>query len=196
MKFTLLFVPAILSTALASCASPPAANDDAGVRADVNVDTPVDAPVATHAVAVRVAFAPDEDGMNVSLRTQNGSFARVPVGAFVGRLIYWQMLPGGEPAGNAPPIEVGRAMIGADLTANIAPRMRYADGFYELACVVSLSGTSPTMGVPPGDLAAFDLDPPPEGEPPLTGVSVRVRVTGADASVTLVNRHFIRLGSP
>ena len=80
--------------------------------------------------------------------------------------------------------------LGPDLTASYTTPARYADGGWEVACVISLTG-SPRLPAA-GDLAAFDITPTPPGEEPPTGVSVRVRVHGADAGVRLTNRHFIR----
>jgi hypothetical protein len=61
-----------------------------------------------------------------------------------------------------------------------------------MAVVVSITGSDPTKGPQPGDLAGFDLTKPPAGDPPITGTSVRMKIQGADAAVTLKNDRFIR----
>jgi hypothetical protein len=80
--------------------------------------------------------------------------------------------------------------LGPDLTATFTTPARYADGAWEVSCVVMMGKSQRIPAA--GDLAAFDNSPPPSGEEPPTGVSVRVHVRGGDAGVTLTNRYFIR----
>ncbi|MBK9261283.1 MAG: hypothetical protein IPM54_15955 [Polyangiaceae bacterium] len=89
-------------------------------------------------------------------------------------------------------MENGKTLVQDDLTAEFQSSPRYGNGAWEMAAFVSIAGASPLQGPQPGDLAAFDNSPPPAGQPPVTGVSVRMTVNGADAEVSLGNQHFIQ----
>jgi hypothetical protein len=152
------------------------------------------APATQHAIVARVALAPDADGKHVTFATQNGSTVAVPISDIAGKTVYWATAAGGDSVLNTTPIDVGATTIGADLTSMFATPAHYADGAWEVACVIAVSGKPP--GPNAGDLAAFDNSAPPAGDPPPTGVSVRVHVEGADASLTMGNHYFIRFGNP
>lgn len=148
------------------------------------------APAGVHALRVTVAFS--DDGQGVNLFAQNGAVVHVPPADIAGKALVWATTPGGEPINNTPPIEFGNVTMGADLTASFTTGSAYADGPWELAAFVSIAGQDPMNGPQPGDLAAFDNRPPPEGQPPVTGMSVRMTVAGADAELTLDNDFFIQ----
>jgi hypothetical protein len=152
------------------------------------------APAVEHAIVARVALSPDPDGKHVTFATQNGSTVAVAISDIAGKTVYWATAAGGDSVLNTAPIDVGATTIGADLTSSFTTPAHYADGPWEVACVIAVSGKPP--GPNPGDLAAFDDSAPPAGDPPPTGVSVRVHVEGADASLTMGNRYFIRFGNP
>jgi hypothetical protein len=101
---------------------------------------------------------------------------------------------GGEPASNGKPLDVVTSTIGADLSSSFVTAPHYANGPWEINCVISLTGSVLPMIPVAGDLAAFDNTPPPAGDPPPTGASVRVHVADADASAVLSNRYFVRFG--
>lgn len=146
---------------------------------------------AMHAIAVRVALVTDEDGRHVTFRTQNGGTVSLDRSDLVGKNVLVATTREGEPITNVKPIDATSVTLGPDLTARFTTPAHYADGAWEVACVIQL--TPPGKQLPaPGDLAAFDLTPPRAGEDPLTGVSVRVHVKGSDGSVTLGNRYFVR----
>jgi hypothetical protein len=151
-----------------------------------------DAPPAppAHAITIRVALALDADGQHVTLKTQNGATVSLAKQDLVGKPVLLATARGGEPITNARPIDAVTVTLGPDLTASYTTPARYGDGAWEVACVISLSGSQRVPAA--GDLAAFDNSPPPAGEDPPTGVSVRVHVRGGDTRVTLANRHFIR----
>jgi hypothetical protein len=142
--------------------------------------------------ALRVNVALTDDGQGIPLFTQNGSMVHVPAADVAGKPFFWATTPGGEPVGNAELIDIGGGTIDPDLTAEFTTPEHYPDGPWEMALFISVVGGDVMMGPQPDDLAAFDLDPPPAGDPPVTGISVRMKVSGADAEVTLVNRYFIR----
>jgi hypothetical protein len=150
-------------------------------------------PPRGHAITVRIALALDADGQHVTFKTQNGAKVSLLKGDLVGKPVLLATTPGGEPAANAELIDVATVTLGADLTATFTTPARYADGAWEVSCVVQMQQSQRIPA--PGDLAAFDNTPPPPGEDPPTGVSVRVHVRGADAGVTLTNRHFIRFAA-
>lgn len=150
---------------------------------------------ASHAIVINLALAADADGKNITIGTQNGSTVQVAVADIVGKPIYWVTNAGGDPPGNAQPVDQGVSAVGADLKATFTTPAHYTDGPWELALLIAVSGKVPTSQPNPGDLAAFDLATPPAGEPPVTGQTVRVSVHGSDKSVTLDNHHFIRFGA-
>lgn len=143
-----------------------------------------------HALHVTVAFS--DDGQGVNLFAQNGAVVHVPPADIVGKQLVWATTPGGEPINNTLPIEFGSVTMGADLSASFATESTYADGPWEMAAFVSIAGDDPTNGPQPGDLAAFDNRPPPAGQPPVTGTSVRMTVDGNDAELTMGNDFFIQ----
>lgn len=143
-----------------------------------------------YALKGTVAFTMDAEG--APFLAQNGSTAHVPASDLVGKLFLWVTAPGGDPVGNAKPIDVGGGPMGADLTASFTTPAHYANGPWELAFFISVSGMNPTLGPQHGDLAAFSLAKPPPGDPPVTGVSIRMDVHDGDASIALTNANFIR----
>jgi hypothetical protein len=111
----------------------------------------------------------------------------------VGKTLVWATAPGGEQIANLPvPTEFGTTTVGADLTAHFTTSAKYTNGPWELAVYVSVTGGDITKGPQPGDIAAFSLTPPPACQPPLTGVSIRVTIDDADATVNLDNSSFIQ----
>jgi hypothetical protein len=143
-----------------------------------------------HAITVRVALKPDADGRHVTLLAQNGSQVVLPRSELVGKRVLVATTAAGEAAANGQLIDVGTVTLGPDLTATFTTPPRYADGAWEVSCVIAMTASQRIPA--PGDLAAFDNSPPPAGEDPPTGASVRVHVRGAETTVTLTNRHFIR----
>jgi hypothetical protein len=143
-----------------------------------------------HSITATVALT--EDGQGVPFGTQNGSVIHVAKADIVGKSYYWATAKGGEPITNAKMIDVGTGMIDNNLGATITTPAHYPDGPWEFAIFISLTGGSFAAGPQPGDLAGFDLSPPPACQPPVTGVSIRVTIAGADASINLGNRSFIR----
>jgi hypothetical protein len=142
-------------------------------------------PETKHRVTVHVDFAV-EDG-TVEVITQSGPY-RVPVTYLDGKAVLFLFMPKGEVFNgfvqDAIPdsITLG-TMQGAQATITTAAA--FAPGEYELLLFIDAAAGG-GLGPERGDLAAFDntvCDP--------TGVSVRVAVGCADATVTLVNRHFI-----
>ncbi|HEY0713204.1 MAG TPA: hypothetical protein VGF45_11060 [Polyangia bacterium] len=149
---------------------------------------------AKFAIRSRIRLALDADGTHASFPTQNGSRVAVPRGELVGKTVFWVFTPGGEPVGNAKPLEVGMSTIASDLSSEYVTPANYGSGPWEVGVIIAVSGKVPVAAPTAGDLAAFDNTPPPSDEPPPTGVSVRVRIKQADAAVELTNRHFIRFG--
>lgn len=143
-----------------------------------------------YALRVRVAFV--DDGQGVAIRAQNDAFVHVAPSDIIGKTLVWATTIGGEPISTVLPIEIGNTLVREDLTAEYQSSARYGNGPWEMAAFVSIAGASPLDGPQPGDLAAFENDPPPAGQPPVTGVSVRMTVDNADAEVTLGNQHFIQ----
>jgi len=133
------------------------------------------------------------DAMGVPLATQNGSMVYVPSASIVGKTLIWATAPGGDQLGNLPaPTEFGEVTMTPELTAHFETSAKYTNGPWELALYISITGGPITKGPQSGDLAAFDLPPPPACEPPVTGASVRVTIDDANATVNLTNRYFIR----
>lgn len=146
----------------------------------------------THAVHISVVLRANTGGV-VSFPAQNGTTVPVLASDLVGKTSYWVSTPGGEPPGNAAPIDQLTATIGADLRASFTTPQHYQDGIWEFAGIIAVSGVPPVSAPRPGDLAAFDVSPPLAGEPPQTGQTVRVRVNG-ETEVELTNESFIRVG--
>jgi hypothetical protein len=146
---------------------------------------------APHAIHMDVALAAANG--NVTLPTQNGSMVDVPVKDLVGKQYFWGITPEGASLGNVDPLEVGLGTMPEDLTLTLETKASYLNGGYEVAMFVLVVPGDPKNGPVATDLAAFSLDPALPGEPALTGVSVRVRVKDADATLTLDNNNFIRL---
>jgi hypothetical protein len=145
---------------------------------------------AVYALRVRVVFV--DDGQGVAIRAQNDAFVHIPPAEIIGKKLVWATTVGGEPISTVLPMEIGNTPVRDDLTAEYQSSARYGNGPWEMAAFVSIAGASPLEGPQPGDLAAFENDPPPSGQPPVTGVSVRMTVDNADAEVTLGNQHFIQ----
>jgi hypothetical protein len=181
-------VPAGLTLLLAGLPGLAACSD--GEQPAAVVPDLATAPPPQYAMAVQVALR--DDGMGAPFFTQNGSTVHIARTDLVGKNVYYATVAGGKSVLNEKPIEVGQSQVAPDLSVTFTTAPKYADGFYELAVVVSLTGSDQTKGPQPGDLAGFDLTPPPAGEPPVTGVSVRVHVKAADAMVKLGNSNFIR----
>jgi hypothetical protein len=118
------------------------------------------------------------------------------VADLVGKPVFFATARGGESIVNAAPADLGFALLGADMTATFKTPAHYVDGPYEIGCVISLTGSAPPNLPALGDLAAFDLALPPPGDPPNTGLSLRVHVAGGDGERTFVNGNFIRIGRP
>lgn len=143
-----------------------------------------------YSLRVHVAFV--DDGQGVAIGAQNGAIVHVPPSDMIGKNLVWATTTGGENIFNVLPMENGKTVVRDDLTAEYQSSARYGNGPWEMAAFVSIAGASPFAGPQPGDLAAFDNTPPPEGQPPVTGVSVRMTVENADAEVTLENKHFVQ----
>jgi hypothetical protein len=177
---------------IVGCSSPSNPAAEPAVDA-ASADVPV--PAAMHSIVAKIALTPDADGKHVTFPTQNGSTVQLALSDVVGKTVYWATAPGGDNILNVVmPLDEAMTTVGTDLTATFTTEPHYADGPYEVACVISVTGSP--MVPSAGDLAAFDNTPPPAGDPPDTGVSVRVHVEGADADLTLTNRYFIRFGTP
>ncbi|HRI63834.1 MAG TPA: hypothetical protein PK156_06335 [Polyangium sp.] len=145
---------------------------------------------AVYAMRVHVVFV--DDGQGVAIGAQNGAIVHVPPTEIIGKNLVWATTTGGENIFNVLPIENGKTPIKQDLSAEVQSSARYTNGPWEMAAFVSIAGASPFAGPQPGDLAAFDNSAPPSGQPPVTGVSVRLTVNDADAEVVLGNEHFIQ----
>ena len=143
-----------------------------------------------YALRVRVVFT--DDGQGVPIRAQNSAFVHVPPTDIIGKKLVWATTVGGESISNVLPKEIGTTLVLDDLTAEYRTSERYSNGPWEMASFVSIAGADPLQGPQPGDLAAFENDPPPAGQPPPTGSSVRMTVDGADAEVLLGNEHFVQ----
>jgi len=165
--------------------------------ADAAADAPGDVSDAQHAITATIGLTTDPDGQHVTFGTQNGSTVSLLASDLAGKTVYWATTEGGVPLSNAPmAIDQAITTLGADLTTTFTTAPHYADGPYEVSCVISVTGTPPPNIPASGDLAAFDNSTPPAGQPPPTGQSVRFTVAGADATKTLTNQYFIRFGSP
>ncbi len=185
----LLFHPVALALALCAGACTGLSPTDAR---PANAAAPA---TAEHAILAGIALTLDADGQHVTFATQNGSTVSLAKSDLVGKTVYWATTKGGDPVSNAQPIDQGMSTLSSDLTSTFTTPAHYADGPWEVACVISVTGTPPPSIPAAGDLAAFDNSPPPAGDPPDTGDSVRVHVDGADASLTLTNGKFIRFGT-
>ena len=185
----LLLTGTILLTSLLGCSGedPPA-----DLPTDMATSTADLAPAAPR-YNIHATIALKEDAQGVGVLAQNGVIAHIPKAKIVGKSIAWIILKGGEQIANGKMLEIGSGMIDDNLRAELTTKGGYPNGPYELALLILLETTDPAKAPTPGDLAAFDLTKPPTGEPPITGTSVRVNVHGADASVTLINRYFIKL---
>lgn len=142
-----------------------------------------------HKLIVDIAL--DHTDAGVPFGTQNGSVVYVQPGEIAGKPYLWLTANMGESAANAVPLELGGGSMSTQLTAHFETGPKYHDGAVELALFISLTGGS-KPGPQAGDLAAFDNSNQPEGEPQPTGTTVRMHLSGADATVTLGNRYFIR----
>lgn len=158
--------------------------------ADSGKDAGADVVQNPHALRVNVALS--DDGAGINLGTQNGGEVHVPSGDVAGKTYFWITLPGGEIPGNADFLELGSGTIAADLTASYETSAIYADGPWEIAMFISVTGGPALNGPQAGDLAAFDNTPPAPGEPAVTGASIRMSVHGADVEVTLDNSYFVQ----
>lgn len=168
-------------------ATPDASPAEASSSADACPTTP---PGTARTITGDVTFT--ADGQGVPFGTQNGSVVHIATADLVGKTLVWATAPGGEQIANIPaPTEAGTTTIGADLTAHFTTGAKYTNGPWELAVFVSVTGGDFTKGPQPGDIAAFDLTPPPACEPPVTGVSIRVTIADADATVSITNAEFI-----
>ncbi|HTQ46463.1 MAG TPA: hypothetical protein VMI75_27090 [Polyangiaceae bacterium] len=148
-------------------------------------------PGSPRSIIGSVTLTPDSQG--VPFGTQNGAIVHVAAADIVGKTLVWATAPGGEQIANLPvPTEAGVVTVGSDLTAHFKTSAMYTNGPWELAVFISVTGGNITKGPQPGDLAAFDLSPPPACEPPVTGVSIRVTIDNADANVDITNSNFIR----
>lgn len=145
---------------------------------------------AFYALHVRVTFV--DDGQGIAIGAQNGAIVHVPPKDIMGKNLVWATTTGGENIFNVLPMENGKTVIQDDLSAEYQSSARYGNGAWEMAAFVSIAGASPFAGPQPGDLAAFDNSPPPEGQPPVTGVSVRMTVEDVEADVILSNQQFIQ----
>jgi hypothetical protein len=184
-------IPCLVAfAAFVGCSSPAPTSPDAAT------DAPGDVSDAQHAIIAKIALATDPDGQHVTFGTQNGSTVSLLVTDLAGKTVYWATTEGGVPLSNAPmPIDQGITTLDTDLTTTFTTAPHYADGPYEVSCVISVTGTPPPNIPASGDLAAFDNSTPPAGQPPPTGQSVRFTAAGADATKTLTNQYFIRFGS-
>jgi hypothetical protein len=145
---------------------------------------------ARYSLHMKIALT--DDGKGVGILAQNGATVHVPASDIAGKKAWFATTDGGEPIGNATPIDFGFAVVTSGLTAEYHTPAHYTDGPWEMATFLSITGGDPMNGPQPGDLAGFDNSPVPAGQPPVTGVSVRMTVNGADASVTLGNGNFIQ----
>jgi hypothetical protein len=167
----------ILAVALVACSEPGGADPST--------------PFAIHA---RIALVADPDGEHVSFVAQNGATVTLAKSDVVGKTVLWGTVQGGDSINNAPQIDKGVTKMAGDLTSTWVTPPHYPRGAWEVACIVSISGVPKPYT--PGDLGARDDSPPPPGDPPVTGASVRVDVTDGDATLALTNRHFRRFAAP
>jgi hypothetical protein len=181
------------SSSTSDASAPPSSSGDSGYEAgdDAADACPAISPGTARTITGNLAFTTDDAG--VPFGTQNGSTVHVATSDLVGKTLVWATAPGGEQIANLPaPTEAGITTIGADLTAHFTTSAMYTNGPWELAVFVSITGGNLTKGPQPGDLAGFDLTPPPACEPPVTGVSIRVTIDDANATVNLDNGYFIQ----
>ena len=146
-----------------------------------------------------------DDGKGVALGTQNGSVVHVAASDIAGKGYVWATAPGGAQIANVgTPMEFGFGTMtqtgaggaGSSLTADIDTTAIYPDGPWEMAFFISITGGNPMNGPQQGDIAGFSIDPVGACEPKVTGVSFRMSVRDADASLSVSNTdpspHFIR----
>jgi hypothetical protein len=150
-------------------------------------------PVSTAKHNIHTTIALEADAQGVGVYAQNGVLVHIPKDMLVGKHFGWLILNGGEQAANGKKLELGIGTVDPQLHAEFSTQKGYPDGPWELAVLILVASSSLLNAPNPGDLAAYDLTPPPAGEPPVTGTSVRVTLKGADADVTLSNRYFIKL---
>ena len=165
-------------------------SDLSGSAPDMTACPPAPDAGTPHSLAVKIQLT--DDGMGVPFFTQNGSIVHVPKADIVGKQYIYATTKGGDQVTNAKMIDLGAGNIGNDLTASFSTPAHYPNGPWEMGLYIAVTPQNPPTGPQPGDLAAFDLTPPPGCEPPVTGISVRMTVKDADAGVTLSNRYFIR----
>lgn len=149
----------------------------------MSMDAGVDVSPIPYALHVKVAL--QDEGQGVAVGAQNGATVYVQPAELIGKAVVWATAPGGEPIFNVMPIEFGTTTLSQNLDAEVQSSAKYTDGPWEMALFISLAGASPFAGPQPGDLVAFDNSPPPAGQPPVTGISVRMTVMGADAHAEL-----------
>lgn len=158
---------------------------------DMGADLAPPAMAANHNIHVTVALK--EDAQGVGIFAQNGALVHIPRGMIVDKKAIWAILKGGDQAANGKMLEFGTTKMDDQLGIDFTTEHGYPDGPWELALVILVASPSPLVAPQPGDLASFDLTPPPAGQPPVTGTSVRVTIKGADAQVMLSNLQFIKL---
>jgi hypothetical protein len=181
----------LLGSALMACrgADPGATPADAAEEAEEAADA-----AAAYSIAARIVLTPDADGGQVSFVAENGATVTLSTSDIVGKTVRWGTAVGGEPIQNATQIDKGLTTMQPDLTSLWITPAHYTDGPWEMACIIDVSGVLPPNIPAPGDLAAVDDTPPPPGDPPVTGVSIRVHIEGGDAYVEIPNKEFIPFG--
>lgn len=182
LEYCLLF-----ALGLGACGS---TEEQSSVSGGAEMDASTDSAPMLHALHIQLALK--DDGQGVKIGAQNGASVYILPSLLIGKPVVWATAPGGEPIFNVMPIEFGTTVLGQNLDAEFQSSAQYADGPWEMALFISLAGASPFAGPQPGDLAAFDNSAPPEGQAPVTGVSVRMTVMGGDAKASLGNEHFIQ----
>ena len=181
----LVVISAVLVLGLLGCSAA-----DPGT-VDLGADLAPPASAGDHNIHVKVALK--EDAQGVGIFAQNGALVHIPRGMIVDKKVIWTILKGGDQTANGKMLEFGLTKMDAQLAVDFTTEHGYADGPWELALVILVASPTPFQAPQPGDLASFDLTPPPAGQPPVTGTSVRVTIHGADAEVMLSNLQFIKL---
>lgn len=164
----------------------------AGLAACGDGASPADAEGDPGPYAIQVTITLTDDGQGVGVPAQNGATAHVPAADLVGKTVWWATSPGGVSITSTLPIEFGGATVADNLIATFSTAARYEPGAWELSTFISVAGGDPLDGPQPGDLAAFDNTPPPEGQPPVTGSSLRVTVISQDVALALDNEYFVQ----